>query len=86
MKPKILTFDELMRVLGPKTHGWPWAIDAIHDLWKTGAPVPNQHRGQPERRIISPGQFAKWWGEVQQRMGIETPFEEAFGDKAKIRR
>ncbi len=66
--PRIVTLPELQKVLFRYTFGWRWAEDAIVDLWKKGAPIP-QPEGQPERRILLPGQFALWWAEVAQRMG-----------------
>lgn len=66
--PRIVTLKELQAVLFRYTFGWKWAEDAIVDLWKKGAPIP-QAEGQPERRVLLPGQFAMWWAEVAQRMG-----------------
>jgi len=66
--PRIVTLKELQTVLIRYTFGWKWAEDAIVDLWKKGAPIP-QPEGMPERRILLPGQFALWWAEVAGRMG-----------------
>lgn len=66
--PRIVTLQELQKVLFRYTFGWKWAEDAIVDLWKKGAPIP-QAEGQPERRVLLPGQFALWWAELSGRMG-----------------
>lgn len=71
MQPKIVTLPELQAVLFRHTFGWKWAEDAIVDLWKKGAPIP-QPEGEPERRVLLPGQFAKWWDELAQRQGWAT--------------
>lgn len=68
-QPRLVTFAELQRTLLPICFGWPWAEDAIRDLWLLGAPVPTGPN-RPEIRILLPGQFAKWLGEVQARMGL----------------
>lgn len=89
--PRIVTYAQLRKVLLPLCHGWTWAEDAMHDLWKMGAPVPvNPLPGQrpqdiEEKRILLPNQFIKWWHEVQQRMGIETPGDVIYGSKIKNR-
>ena len=76
-QPKIVTLKELRRVLLRYTHGWEWAEKAILDLWQMGAPIP-QDEGQPERRILMPTQFMKWWGEVQERMGYDLRGRDAY--------
>jgi len=69
LSPRIVTLRELRRVLLPHCHGWKWAEDAIVDLWKLGAPVPNP--GAEERRVLLPSQFKKWWLEVTERIGVQ---------------
>lgn len=71
MQPRIVSLAELKAKLIPLCLGYAWAEGAIVDLWKKGAPVP-QPGNQPERRILIPTHFAAWWGEVQQRMGVDA--------------
>jgi flavin-dependent dehydrogenase len=67
---RVVTLEELRRVLLPLCMGWVWAEDAIVDLWKTGAPTPDSGPGRPERRILRPAQFLSWLGEVAERTGV----------------
>jgi len=67
--PRIVTLRELRRALLPYCRGWPWAEDAIVDLWKMGAPVPNP--GPEEQRVLLMSQFKKWWHDVTERTGIQ---------------
>lgn len=82
MQPRIVSFDDLQKALLPMCVGMPWAQSAIRDLWLLGAPVP-QPEGAPERRILLPGKFAQWWGEVQQRMGLELAPQLIYPTHAK---
>lgn len=71
-KPKIITWGEMQRVILPRIQGYKWALDTLGDLWQLCAPVPNQIIApgrDSERRIITPSQFAAWWGDVAKRMG-----------------
>lgn len=77
MQPRIVSLEDLKRKLLPLCLGYKWAEGAITDLWLKGAPVP-QPAGEPERRILIPAQFAKWWGEVQQRMGLDAVAADVF--------
>lgn len=71
-KPRIVTEAELIEALMPYIVGYAWALDTIGDLWRMGAPEPNPRpRGWPERRILLPGQFKRWWDDVQRRQGID---------------
>lgn len=71
-QPRVVTWDELVRVLLPKIQGYPWAMDTIGDLWRMGAPDPQTIVGTPgERRVLLPQRFQAWWQDVQQRMGHE---------------
>jgi hypothetical protein len=81
-QPKIVTLAELRRVLLSKCYGWKWAERAIYDLWQKGAPIPVAP-GQPEMRILLPGQFKSWWQEIQRRMGLSTHAEEVYQDVAR---
>lgn len=77
LQPKIVTLPEIKRALLPFCVGYKWAEGAIVDLWKTGAPVP-QPEGEPERRILIPTQFQKWWEDVQKRMSFDLASKEAY--------
>ena len=71
-KPRIVTEADLVATLAPYMTGYPWALDTIGDLWRMGAPDPSPRLpGTPERRILLPGQFAKWWADVAARAGVE---------------
>ncbi len=74
LRPKCVSYGELRRVLLPHCLGWGWAENAIRDLWLMGAPIP-VGPGEPERRILLPTQFRKWWAEVQAKMSVTTPAE-----------
>jgi hypothetical protein len=78
-QPRIVTLPELQKVLFRYTFGWKWAEDAIVDLWKKGAPLP-QAEGQPERRILLPTQFEKWWAELAQRMGYAANGRQSYNE------
>jgi hypothetical protein len=80
--PRIVSFDELTRKLWPYIGGWPWAVKELHDLWRMGAPLPNQillpgQEGR-EKRILLPTQFAKWWQEVAGRHAIDLSAREVL--------
>ena len=82
-KPRIVSLAELQRVLTRYTYGAKWAEDAIVDLWKLGAPIP-QPANQPERRILLPGQFSKWWGELAQRMGYAANGRQSYNELSPL--
>lgn len=77
MQPRIVSLADLKAKVLPLCLGYAWAEGAIVDLWKKGAPVP-QPAGAPERRILIPQHFATWWGEIQQRMGVEAAAAEIY--------
>jgi len=68
VQPRAVTLAQLRAKLLPHCHGWHWGEDTITDLWKLGAPLPSSGPGQEEQRILLPGQFRKWWAELQQRL------------------
>lgn len=88
--PRMVSLKEMRDKLVPLIGGWKWADDAINDLWLKGAPDP-QNCVCPRRphckirecphvkRVLLPGQFAKWWKEVAERQGFEL---EAIKTKA----
>lgn len=71
LPPLQLSYDELRRRLLPVTSGYAWGEGTIRDLWLLGAPLPHD----PQRRIVFPGQLAKWLEEVLSRQG--RPLDEA---------
>lgn len=81
-QPRIITWARLQEVILPKIAGYPWAVGTLWDLWKKCTPTPNQiltpNPGPNETRIINPTQFAKWWGNVQERMGLDVSADEAI--------
>lgn len=97
--PRTISLKELRDKLLPQIGGWKWAEDAIHDLWKLGAPDPQAYMcpqvregsGKPcparecphVKRVLLPTQFAKWWAEVAARQGRETTAAQAFA-KSKL--
>lgn len=78
-EPRIVTFEELKRVLGPylKIAG-PSAILELHDLWKMGAPTPDSGPGRVEKRILLPSQFNKWWNDLMRRYGMALSAKETL--------
>lgn len=73
-QPRIVSLEELQRVLRRYTKGYKWAESAIYDLWKMGAPFPNIQNPKIERRLLLPSQFSKWWEDVAKKMGYsENP-------------
>jgi hypothetical protein len=65
LPPLIVTLQELEAILLPVTMGYAWGVDTIHDLWKIGAPMPNDN----SRRIVFPKKLAEWLADVLQRQG-----------------
>ena len=63
--PLQVTYAELVRILQPLTVGYAWGEGTIRDLWLLGAPLPHA----PGRRIVFPGQLAKWLEDVLARQG-----------------
>jgi len=63
--PLQVSYPELVRVLQPITFGYAWGEGTIRDLWLLGAPLPHA----PEKRIVFPGQLAKWLEDVLERKG-----------------
>ncbi len=92
MQPRIVTLQELEKVLVPLCMGNKWALSTIKDLWTKGAPVP-QPAGEPERRILIPAQFELWWDDLNQRLGtpltaqtMYQPMQRQFAASAGHRR
>lgn len=71
LPPLQVTHEELRKILLPITAGYSWGEGTIYDLWILGAPVPQD----TARRIVFPGQLAKWLEDVLTRQG--RPLDEA---------
>jgi hypothetical protein len=73
-----VSLAQLRRALLPLCRGWGWAEEAITDLWLLGCPLPQCGPRTMELRLLLPGQFRKWWFEVQQRMAYEASAEVVY--------
>jgi len=71
LAPLQVTLPELKARLLPLTQGYRWGESTIYDLWIMGAPLPHD----TARRIVFPGQLAKWLEDVLNRQG--RPLDEA---------
>lgn len=61
LKPLIVTYDELVKILYPIAMGNNWSVGCIRDLWNLGVPTPQSRIGSStEHRIILPKQLGKW--------------------------
>jgi hypothetical protein len=65
LPPLQVSLPELKAILGPITTGYAWGENTIHDLWILGAPTPQD----TSKRIVFPGQLAKWLEDVLNRQG-----------------
>jgi len=83
MGPRIVSIEELRRVCLPICAGYAWGLGTIVDLWKKGAPVPQRDPHAPERRVLLPGQFRKWYEDVAQRKGLALSGEVAYATQAQ---
>jgi hypothetical protein len=81
-KPRIVTWDQMQAALLPHIRGYSWAMDTLGDLWRMCTPTPNQVLRPDsigtEMRIILPNDFAAWWEDVRQKMGIEATAAEVI--------
>lgn len=68
LPPLQVTYAQLVGILGPLTLGYAWGEGTIRDLWLLGAPTPDSTPTN-ERRIVFPGQLAKWLEDVLTRQG-----------------
>ncbi len=71
LPPLQVTFPQLQAILQPITAGYVWGEGTIRDLWLLGAPTPQD----TTRRIVFPGQLAKWLEDVLTRQG--RPLDDA---------
>lgn len=68
MPPLQVTYAQIVAILEPITRGYPWGEGTIRDLWLMGAPTPDSTIHN-ERRIVFPGQLAKWLEDVLTKKG-----------------
>lgn len=80
LPPLQVTLIELKQILEPITLGYAWGEGTITDLWLLGAPTPQE----PARRIVFPGQLAKWLEDVLNRQG--RPLDEAAKTYMELRK
>lgn len=66
--PLQVTYAQIVAILLPLTAGYAWGENTIRDLWLIGAPTPDSTPTH-ERRIVFPGQLAKWLEDVLDRQG-----------------
>jgi len=83
LPPLLVTYPELAAILQPLTMGYAWGEGTIRDLWLLGAPTPDS-TAQHERRIVFPGQLAKWLDDVLTRQG--RPLDDAAKVYVQLRR
>lgn len=72
-QPRIVSWADLVISLKPYLDSKSLLFD-LHDLWKMGAPVPQRYRGEVEKRILLPNQFAIWWEAMAAKQGIPEQF------------
>lgn len=82
-QPRIVTLAELNRKLTPLCQGNRWALSTIKDLWTKGAPVPTVP-GEPEKRILLPGQFKAWWDDLNRTLGTDTTGQQLYGQLSNL--
>lgn len=83
MRPRIVSWANLVRALGPYLDTRSLRHD-LHDLWMMGAPIPQKDPNAPQKRVLLPTQFAAWWLNMARRHGLNTEFE-AYGAKYRPR-
>lgn len=81
-QPRVVTFADLQRSLSRFLHTKSAKAD-LYDLWRMGAPIPQNNPRAPEKRVLLPGQFAQWWQiHVVNKMGLAQNYR-LFGGKYK---
>lgn len=80
LPPLQVTYTELCTILQPITLGYAWGEGTIRDLWLLGAPTPQD----TARRIVFPGQLAKWLEDVLNRQG--RPLDDAAKAYMELRK
>jgi hypothetical protein len=91
LQPLTLTWLELVQLTAPLHLFIKAEMDALHDVWKMGAPIPQSRilspvgyderkvqRGNYEARIIFPNSLAKWIVDVSARRGIPCDWMQAI--------
>jgi hypothetical protein len=86
----VVTFAELREALAPLHLGRKSWVDALHDLWKLGAPSPDsrilmpkgyderqRQPGNVEKRLVLPTPLAQWIVQVSAARGIPYTFAQA---------
>ena len=90
-KALVVTFAELRDALAPLHLGRRAWVDALHDVWKQGAPspdsrilVPNgydERQTQPgnvEKRVVLPAPLAQWMVQVSAARGMPYTLAQAL--------
>ncbi len=88
LKPLTVTWRELCLAMAALHLFEKADVDALHDVWKFGAPLPESRvlnpvgyderkaqRGNYEARVVFPMMLAKWIMDVSNRRGF--PYNEA---------
>lgn len=83
LPPLQVTYAQIVAILGPLTLGYSWGENTIRDLWLMGAPTPDSTPTN-ERRIVFPGQLAKWLEDVLTRQG--RPLDDAAKTYMELRK
>jgi hypothetical protein len=87
----VVTFAELRDALAPLHLGRRSWVDALHDLWKLGAPSPDsrvlapkgyderqRQPGNVEKRLVLPTPLAQWIAQVSAARGIPYTHAQAL--------
>lgn len=91
-KPLVVRFVDLCAALEPlhqRDKAW---LDALHDIWKMGAPSPDsrilvarhyderlRQPGNVEKRIVFPTPLARWVEQVSAARGMPVSHKQALG-------
>lgn len=65
LPPLFVSEDELKAVFAEAIMANKWAADTIGDLWRMGAPHPQQEH----KRLILPSQYLAWVNDVLTKAG-----------------
>jgi hypothetical protein len=89
-KPLLVTFADLRDALQSLHLNQKAWVDALHDVWKQGAPTPDsiirdprgyderkRQRGNTEKRIVLPTPLATWIMQVSAARGMPVTFLQA---------
>lgn len=91
LQPLTLTWLELVKLTAPLHLFIKAEVDALHDVWKLGAPIPQSRilnpvdyderkvqRGNFEAHVVFPTLLAQWIMDVSTRRGIACNWEQAI--------